>query len=339
EERQRCQQAEEGAEHRQSIMNPKGRTMDQTKREFLKAGAGVAAIAAMPSALAQTPTGWQPSARYPDPTVKVIDPSFNRYKLGLAKVERIASNCRWNEGPVWFGDGRYPLWSDIPNNRIMRWDEETGTVSVFRKPSNNANGNTRDREGRLVTCEHDARRVTRTEYDGTITVLMDKFDGKPLNSPNDIVVKADDTIWFSDPPFGILGNYEGHVATPEQAGTFVFRLDPKTGQGTAVTAGDYRPNGLAFTPDESKLYVINASATPREILIYDVTDNGTKLANKRVFITAEAGGTPDGFRLDVDGNLWCGWGMGNAQQDGVKVFDNTGKPIGFIALPERSANV
>jgi gluconolactonase len=152
-------------------------------------------------------------------------------------------------------------------------------------------------------------------------------------------VKSDDTIWFSDPPFGILGNYEGHVATPEQAGTYVFRLDSKSGQLSPVTAGDYRPNGLAFSPDESKLYIINASATPREILVYDVTDGGAKLTNKRVFITAEPGGTPDGFRLDVDGNLWCGWGMGNAQQDGVKVFDPSGKPIAFIALPERSANL
>jgi len=225
----------------------------------------------------------------------------------------------------------------IPNNRIMRWDEETGHVSIFRKPSNFANGNTRDRQGRLISCEH-ARRVTRTEYDGTITVLIDKFDGKPLNSPNDIVVKSDDSIWFTDPPFGILGNYEGAVATPELP-TRVYRLDPRSGQATAVTDGDYRPNGLAFSPDESKLYVVNATATPREILAYDLTDNGTRLANRRVLLTAEPGGTPDGFRVDTDGNLWCGWGMGNAQQDGVKVFDNTGKPIGFIALPERCANV
>jgi gluconolactonase len=180
--------------------------------------------------------------------------------------------------------------------------------------------------------------VTRTEIDGTITVLADKFDNKPLNSPNDIVVKSDDSIWFSDPPFGILGHYEGTTATPELP-THVYRLDPRNRQLTPVTAGDFRPNGLAFSPDESKLYVVNASATPREIFVYDVTDNGTKLSNKRTFITAEAGGTPDGFRVDTDGNLWCGWGMGNAQQDGVKVFDPTGKPIGFIALPERCANV
>jgi gluconolactonase len=236
------------------------------------------------------------------------------------------------------GDWRCLLWSDIPNNRILRWDEETGRTTIYRKPSNNANGNTRDRQGRLVTCEHDTRRVTRTEIDGTITVLADKYQGKPLNSPNDIVVKSDDSIWFSDPPFGILGHYEGTTATPELP-THIYRLDPRTRELTAVTPGDYRPNGLAFSPDESKLYVVNASATPREIFVYDVTDNGTKLSNKRTFITAEAGGTPDGFRVDTDGNLWCGWGMGNAQQDGVKVFDPTGKPIGFIALPERCANV
>src|SRR6476659_9325005 len=267
--------------------------MEQSKREFLKAGAGVAAMATMPGALAQTPAGWQPSARYPDPTVKVIDPSFNRYKLGLAKVERIASNCRWNEGPVWFGDGRYLLWSDIPNNRIMKWDEDSGAVSVFRKPSNNANGNTRDRQGRLLTCEHDARRVTRTEYDGTISVIADKFDGKPLNSPNDIVCKSDGSNWFTDPPFGVLGNYEGHVAKPELP-TNVYRWDPKTRE-IAVAAGDVnRPNGLAFSPDESKLYVVEGGVTPRVIRAFDLVENGTKLANSRAAVTAEDKGSADG---------------------------------------------
>jgi gluconolactonase len=281
---------------------------------------------------------WQPSERYPDPAVQVLDPSFNKYRLLLASVERLATGMRWSEGPVYFGDGRYLLWSDIPNNRIMRWDEETGSVSIFRKPSNNANGNTRDRQGRLVTCEHDARRVTRTEYDGSITVLIDKFDGKPLNSPNDVVVKSDGSIWFTDPPFGILGNYEGHVATQELPAN-VYRLDPKTGKATVV-AGDIKgPNGLAFSPDEKKMYIVASRATPREIHAYDVVDDGARLANGRVLITAEEGGTPDGFRVDVDGNLWCGWGMGNAEQDGVKVFDPQGKPIGFIALPERAANV
>jgi gluconolactonase len=301
---------------------------------FKTVGAAVALASVAPKAFAQ----WQPNSRYPDPYVQHLDPSFAKYRLGLASVEQLYTGARWSEGPVWMGDWRCLLWSDIPNNRILRWDEETGRTTVYRKPSNNANGNTRDRQGRLVTCEHDTRRVTRTEIDGSITVLADKFDNKPLNSPNDIVVKSDDSVWFSDPPFGILGNYEGHVATPELP-THIYRLDPRSKQLTPVTPGDYRPNGLAFSPDESKLYVVNASATPREIFVYDVTDNGTKLSNKRTFITAEAGGTPDGFRVDVDGNLWCGWGMGNAQQDGVKVFDNTGKPIGFIALPERCANV
>jgi gluconolactonase len=178
--------------------------------------------------------------------------------------------------------------------------------------------------------------VTRTEHDGTITTLIDRFDGKPLNSPNDIVVKSDDSIWFTDPPFGILGNYEGHVATPELP-TNVYRLDPKSGRTTVATGDVNRPNGLAFSPDEKKLYIVEAGVTPRVIKVYDVNDD--KLSNGRAFITAEPGGTPDGFRCDVEGNLWCGWGMGNAQQDGVRIFDATGKPIGFIALPERCANV
>ena len=309
--------------------------MDVSKRDLLATGASAAAAMTFAqSALG----GWEPSERYPDPAIQVLDPSFNKYRLALAGVERLATGMRWCEGPVYFGDARYLLWSDIPNNRIMRWDEETGRVGVYRKPSNNANGNTRDRQGRLVTCEHDTRRLTRTEYDGTITVLMDKFDGKPLNSPNDVVVKSDDSIWLTDPPFGILGNYEGHVDKQELP-TNVYRLDPKTGRATVVAGDINGPNGLAFSPDEKKLYIVESRVTPRLIKVYDVADNGTKLANGSTFITAEAGGTPDGFRVDVDGNLWCGWGMGNARQDGVKVFDPTGKPIGFIALPERSANV
>jgi gluconolactonase len=304
-----------------------------TRRDALVSIGAAAALAAVaPEVFA----AWEPSERYPDPSVQVLDPGFNKYRLLLAGVERLATGMRWSEGPVYFGDARCVYWSDIPNNRIMRWDEVTGGVSVYRQPSNNANGNTRDRQGRLVTCEHDTRCVTRTEHDGTVTKLIDRFDGKPLNSPNDIVVKSDDSIWFTDPPFGVLGNYEGHVANPELP-TNVYRLDPRSGRAT-VAAGDVnRPNGLAFSPDEKKLYIIEAGVTPRVIKVYDVNDD--KLANGRAFITAEAGGTPDGFRCDVEGNLWCGWGMGNAQQDGVKIFDPTGKPIGFIALPERCANL
>lgn len=304
------------------------------RRKFLASGSALAALATVPRAFAE----WEPSQRYPDPLVKVIDPSFNKYKIGIAKVEKIASGMRWAEGPVWFGDGRYLLWSDIPNNRIMKWDEETGTVSVFRKPSNNANGNTRDRQGRLLTCEHDTRRVTRTEYDGTITVIADSYEGKPLNSPNDIVCKSDGSIWFSDPPFGVLGFYEGHVAPPELA-TNVYRWDPQS-RKLAVMAGDInRPNGLAFSPDESKLYIIESGSTPRFIRAYDVVDGGARLSGVRVLITAENDGTPDGVRVDVDGNLWCGWGMGAEGLDGVSIFNPEGKLIGRIDLPERCANL
>jgi gluconolactonase len=305
-----------------------------TRRHFLTATTAAAALTTLPRGLAD----WQPSQRYPDPLIRVIDPSFAQYRLNLAKVERIASGLRWSEGPVWFGDGRYLLWSDIPNNRIMRWDEETGAVSVFRKPSNNANGNTRDRQGRLLTCEHDARRVTRTEYDGTLTVIADRFDGKPLNSPNDIVCKSDGSIWFTDPPFGILGNYEGHTATPELP-TNVYRWDPTSKQLNVVASDVNRPNGLAFSPDETKLYIVEAGVSPRVIRVYDVVDSGRRLANPRPLITAEPNGTPDGLRIDVDGNLWIGWGMGAAGLDGVSIFNPTGKLIGRIDLPERCANV
>jgi gluconolactonase len=281
---------------------------------------------------------WQPSQRYPDPLVRVIDPSFGKYRLNLAKVERIATGMRWTEGPVWFGDGRFLLWSDIPNNRIMKWEEETGMVSVFRRPSQNANGHTRDRQGRLISCEHESRRVTRTEYDGSITVIADQFEGRPLNSPNDVVCKSDGSIWFTDPPFGILGYYEGQAATP-QLPTNVYRWEPTTKQ-LSVVAGDIsRPNGLAFSPDETTLYVVEAGVVPRVIRAFDVMQNGTQLTNSRTLITAEPDGTPDGFRVDVDGNLWAGWGMGREGLDGVSIFNPAGKLIGRIDLPERVSNV
>ena len=281
---------------------------------------------------------WQPSPRYPDPRVKILDPTFAKYRLSLAKVERIATGMRWSEGPVWFGDGRYLLWSDIPNNRIMRWDEETGAVSVFRSPSNHSNGNTRDRHGRLLTCEHLSRRVTRTEYGGSVTVIASHHDGKPLNSPNDIVCRSDHSIWFTDPPFGLLGYYEGRAAKAELP-TNVYRWDPQT-KKLAVVAGDVnRPNGLAFSPDESTLYIVEAGVTPRVIRAYDVTGGGTQLSNMRRLITAEPNGTPDGLRIDVDGNLWVGWGMGHASLDGVAIFNPEGKPIGRIDLPERCGNL
>ncbi|MDR5828329.1 SMP-30/gluconolactonase/LRE family protein [Caballeronia sp. LP006] len=275
--------------------------------------------------------------RYPDPAVRVLDPRFNALRLASASVECLYQGARWSEGPVWFGDGRYLLWSDIPNNRILRWDEESGQVGEFRKPSNNANGNTRDREGRLVTCEHLTRRVTRTEYDGSITVLADRYQGKPLNSPNDVVVKSDGSIWFSDPPFGIDGYYEGEKQTA-QLKPAVYRVDGQSGEITLVFDGFIGPNGLAFSPDESVLYVVESRSSPRTIHAFDVLDDGRKLGEPRLVIDA-ARGTPDGFRVDIHGNLWCGWGMGDAELDGVRVFTPQGEAIGHIDLPERCANV
>jgi gluconolactonase len=308
--------------------------MQISRRDMLRAGAAAAAATTLAT---ESFGGWEPSEAYPDPAIKILDPSFAKYRINNAGVERLATGMRWSEGPVWFGDGRYVLWSDIPNNRILRWDEETGRTSEFRRPSNYANGNTRDRQGRLITCEHGGRRVVRTEYDGSITVILDKFEGKPLNSPNDVVVKSDGSIWFTDPPFGIGGNYEGNPATPELPMN-VYRVDA-SGQATVVAPNLRGPNGLAFSPDETKLYIVESRATPnRVILVYDVVDGGTKLANGRTFIDAGPG-TPDGFRVDVDGNLWCGWGMGSEELDGVVVYSPAGKLIGRIKLPERCANV
>jgi gluconolactonase len=279
---------------------------------------------------------WQPCERYPDPAVHAVDEAFERYREKLAAIERIAVGNRWAEGPVWFGDGRYLLWSDIPNNRIRRWCEETGEVSTFREPSDNANGNTRDPAGRLVTCEHRTRRVTRTEYDGALTVLADSVEGRRLNSPNDVVVKSDGSVWFSDPTFGIRGYYEGEKAQPELPGR-VYRVDPGTGAVSPVTDRLNLPNGLAFSPDESVLYVVESDPERRGIHAFDVTGGGRELDGGRLLIDAD-GGQPDGFRVDVDGNLWCGWGMGEGL-DGVRVFTPDGVLIGRIELPERCANL
>jgi gluconolactonase len=280
---------------------------------------------------------WQPSLRYPDPAIETLDASFAKYRVFSASVERLASGQRWAEGPVWFGDGRYLLWSDIPNDRMMRWDETDGVVSVFRT-GQHSNGNTRDRMGRLITCEHGGRRVVRTEYDGAITVLADQFEGKPLNSPNDVVVKSDGSIWFTDPPFGLQSYYEGTIATP-QLTAHVYRIDGATGAISIVAHDVAGPNGLAFSPDETRLYVVESRAAPnRKIRVFDVVD-GTRLTNGRLFVDAGVGGTPDGIRCDTDGNVWAGWGMGSTELDGVMVFNPSGAPIGRVALPERCANI
>ena len=279
-----------------------------------------------------------PPIRYPDPAVKVLDPRFQKYVLGQAAVERIAGGCRFTEGPVWFGDGRYLLWSDIPNDCIMKWEEETGAISTYRRPSHHANGNTRDRQGRLVTCEMGSQRLTRTEYDGTITVLADTFDGKRLTGPNDVVVKSDGSIWFSDNGAGIRGNYLGNKGTQEHPFR-VYRIDPKTAAITIVvdSANQERPNGLAFSPDEKLLYVVDTPGGDKTTFVYDVVDDGAKLANGRTFFNGMPG-YADGIRVDVDGNVWCGF-SGGESEDGVAIFHPDGTLIGRILLPERCANV
>ena len=307
--------------------------MRMSKRDLLKVGVALGTAAAATSAMAD----WAPSQRYPDPAVVSLDKRFDRYRISVnANVERLYTGCRWSEGPVWFGDQRLLIWADIPNNLLLKYDEATGDVSVFRAPSNNANGSTRDREGRLVTCEHLTRRVTRTEHDGAITVICDRYEGKRLNSPNDVVVKSDGSIWFTDPTFGIDGFYEGDKATSEQS-TNVYRVDGRSG-GVTVVAEDIRgPNGLCFSPDESKLYIVASASAPMQILVYDLV-GGERISRRKVFVDAGEG-TPDGLRSDVDGNLWCGWGAGRDGLDGVRVFAPDGSAIGRIDLPERCANV
>ena len=320
------------------------------RRGFLRA-TGAAAVATTASAFIPRVASAQgfpfrPNQRYPDAAVQILDPSFAKYRIYSSTVEQLASGMRWAEGPVYFPAGRYLLVSDIPNNRIMKFDETNNRFSVFREPANYANGNTRDRQGRLVTCEHSVtRRVTRTEHDGRITVLADNFEGKRLNAPNDIVVRSDDSIWFTDPLFGINGEWEGERAKTEQATTNVYRLG-RDGKLSAVVTDIFNPNGLAFSPDEKKLYVVEWKGTPnRSLWRFDVADDGLTVGNKTKLIDATGHGALDGFRVDRDGNLWCGWGSTGAAEakpedlDGVRIFNADGKPIGAIRLPERCANL
>ena len=278
---------------------------------------------------------WNDIVRYPDPAIEMIDKRFEQYILGNAAVERLWSGGRWTEGPVWFGDGRCLLFSDIPNNRILRWDEETGQVTVFRRPANFSNGNTRDRQGRLITCEHGTRRVTRTEYNGTITVLTDNFGGKRLNAPNDVIVHPDGHIWFTDPGYGIMKDYEGGKADFELP-TCIYRLNPDTGEATVATDEEERPNGLCFSPDYSKLYVVD-SGSPRNIVVYDVVDNA-RLTNRRLFFDMNPGSS-DGIRCDTDGNVWSAAAWVGEGYDGVHIFAPDGDLIGKIHLPEGCANL
>jgi gluconolactonase len=267
----------------------------------------------------------------------VHDQRFNACLIGHARVERVWTGARWAEGPAWFAAGRYLVFSDIPNNRMMRFDETDGSMSVFRHPSNYSNGNTTDAHGRLLSCEHGARRVTRTEFDGSITVIADRFDGKRFNSPNDLVVKSDGSIWFTDPTYGIIADYEGGLAEPELDRCNVYRVDGHTGTITIVADDFVKPNGLAFSPDERFLYIADTGAShraggPKHIRRLEVSGDGRTLGSSKVFADCTAG-LFDGFRFDRDGRLWTSAG------DGVHCYDPDGTLIGQIKIPEMVANV
>ena len=286
--------------------------------------------------------------RYPEPDVVVLDPRFAKYKLGNSPIQRLyhSKEMLWAEGPAWSAVGRYLLWSDIPNDRQLRWLEEDGHVSVFRSPAGNSNGNTFDYQGRQIACEHGHRRVVRYEHSGAVTVLADKWDGKPLNAPNDVVVHPEDgAVWFTDPGYGSLMNYEGNKGTLHIKEA-VYRIDAKTGAMDKVADDIYKPNGLCFSPDYRKLYVADTGAThypdaPRVIKVWDVL-GGKRLVNGREFasmVVNGKGGLADGIRADIDGNVWASAGWVGDGYDGVHIFAPDGVRIGQIKLPEICSNV
>lgn len=272
------------------------------------------------------------------PLYQIDDPAFSQFIVGSAALDMLYTGCRWAEGPVWFDDMQCLLWSDIPNQRILRWAADAasgGSVTTFRQPSNFSNGQTRDRQGRLVTCEHGNRRVIRTEANGGLTVLADSFQGKRLNSPNDVVVHSDGSIWFTDPTYGILSDYEGYRAAPDQPVHGVYRVDGTSGDISLVVDDFCQPNGLAFSPDERVLYIADSGAShdgskPRHIRAFDV--DGGMLTRDREFAVIDAG-IPDGIRTDLAGNLW------SSAADGVHCFAPDGHRLGKILVPEVVANL
>jgi gluconolactonase len=296
-------------------------------------------LAAAVPAIAQSQRDWsnhQP-VRYPDPDIVTLDKAFGKYAMFNAVIYRHFVGTKWAEGPAWCAQGQYLVWSDIPNNRQMRLSVDDDHVSVFRSPSGYSNGNTFDQQGRQLSCEHAGRRVVRYEQDGTVTVIADKYNGKLLNSPNDLAVHPDGGVWFTDPPYGIMGNYEGFVAKPELKEA-VYRVDPKSARVEMVTDALDKPNGICFSHDYRKLYVVDTGA-PRDIQVFDIADN--KLRNQKQFtdmkLNGRAGGS-DGIRADVDGNIWAA-ASGGAGYDGVHVFTPQGQRIGMILLPEICANL
>jgi gluconolactonase len=338
------------------------------RRTFLATTAAAAAAATMKAASAATvtpfgqtgaptrsteplPLGPLSGSRYPDshleslkkPKVSFGPMGFPAF-AGTMAVERVATGMRWAEGPVYFPAGRYVLFSDIPNNRIMRFSEDDGHLSEYRRPSMNSNGNTIDREGRLITCEHSGRRVSRTELDGSITIIADKYNGKKLNSPNDAVVASDGSIWFTDPVYGIGGYYEGVKAEPEQEKHNVYRVDPKSGDIKVVVDDFVEPNGIAFSPDEKKLYIIDTGFTdgpdnPSHIRVFDLDVGAGKVSNSKVFAEMPKPSITDGMRCDADGRVWCSVGWGDPNEDGVRCYTPDGDLLGKIHIPETVANL
>ena len=314
------------------------------RRNFLS---GIATAGAA-TALAQSPRDWSGNTpvRYPEPDVVVLDPRFAKYKIGNTPIKRLYTGALWAEGPAWNGVGRYMVFSDIPNNRQLRYmDDDGGRVSVFRTHVGYTNGNTFDYEGRQIGCEHGNRRVTRLEYNGKVTVLADKFGGKPLNAPNDVIVAPDGAVWFTDPGYGSLMEYEGNKG-PLEIKEAVYRID-KSGKMDKVTDEMYKPNGLCFSPDYKKLYIAETGSThypdaPKNIRVYDVV-NGISLKNGREFVNMKLGalgaGLADGIRCDTDGNVWSSAGWVGAGYDGVQIFAPDGTRIGHILLPEICSNL
>jgi gluconolactonase len=326
-----------------------GTLLQMGRRSFL-----AAAAALVPAAVLARDYGPNaPPVRYPDPDILVLDKRFAKYKIGNTPIERLYNGTLWAEGPAWCAGGRYLMWSDIPNNRQMRWLQEDGHVSVLRSQSEYSNGNTFDYEGRQLSCEHGSRKVVRYEHNGKKTVLAEKYQGKRFNAPNDIVVHPDGGIWFTDPGYGALMNYEGHKGELELKEA-IYRIDAKNHQIEKVNDEMYKPNGLCFSPDFKKLYVCDTGAShydkaPKNIVVFDVEDE-RRLGKGREFVSMEMevkgkdgsekkAGLADGLRADVDGNLWVGGGWVGEGYDGVHVFAPDGTRIGLILLPEIPANL